>query len=171
MLLDLRACASCQSTRWNEIYSIFPNITTFMKSYQRSCSKKKHTSSTEVAIFKAFQKARLKIDPLNYCPRIENNNVREKLQDAQSIINFCLNEMKEKHLRDDYEELLKLIIIFLTVPVLMETLFIDFLQTFTDFLQTLFIAFLQAFHQARQVAKVISRTESTFMPRPIRLKQ
>lgn len=71
------------------------------------------SSGPEVTIFKGFQKAWPKIDQTNFQSSINDQYVREKLQDVELTLEFCLNTLKEKHPRDDYKEFLEVMITFL----------------------------------------------------------
>ncbi|XP_050524154.1 uncharacterized protein LOC126895887 [Daktulosphaira vitifoliae] len=72
------------------------------------------TSGPNVPLFLCFQKSWPKINTENYKSGIDDRFIFEKLQSSiDHILEFCLNQLKLSHFREDYREFLELTVIFL----------------------------------------------------------
>lgn len=72
------------------------------------------SSGPEISLFKRFQQAWEKIDSTKFKCGIADDNVKIKTEDiSHNIIEFCNQQLKKQHVRDDYKEFLELVLIFL----------------------------------------------------------
>lgn len=78
------------------------------------------TAGPEVLIFNRFSKYWINIDKLNYKSCLEDEHIITVLtaEERGTILNYCLDNLKQAHSRRDYKELLQLVVTFLggTVP-------------------------------------------------------
>lgn len=80
--------------------------------------KLQKSSSPNVQLFNKFREYWSKINKVNFKSGIADKQVQVLLGDSDEIIKFAIQNLNEKHPRDDYKEFLQLAIIFLggTVP-------------------------------------------------------
>lgn len=73
------------------------------------------TKAPTVAIFRAFKSQWNELDKTKFEPGIRDKKIKSILTDEvrQELVDFCKKELKKKIFRDDYKELLQLVLIFL----------------------------------------------------------
>lgn len=71
-------------------------------------------SGPDIMLFKRFQQAWEKLDSKKITIGTANNDIQLKIMDVSNdIIEFCTQQLQKNHYRDDYKELIELILIFL----------------------------------------------------------
>ena len=72
------------------------------------------TSGPNVPLFQRFKISWPTINTSKYKPGIKDTSVLEKVQGSMdNILQFCLNQLKLPHYREDYREILEITVIFL----------------------------------------------------------
>ena len=66
-----------------------------------------------ILIFKDFREEWATMDKLKFTPGISDEYVKEKLSNITDLLDFSMKCLKEQQLREDYRELLELMVIFL----------------------------------------------------------